>query len=132
MAIVTFVRMLGAADAQTDEVFQKFSLDNIDRVIVTADIFKNNVVNLIVNACGEATLMLTNLSDDSNNNIDCISLCKRLWLNLLEHINKAENMEHVNLIWTNVKQLLGANATVFIKFKLNFKIFILLITLVFV
>lgn len=111
MAIATFVRILGDPTAQTTEIFKKFALDQIDRTICTEKQFQNvNLARLIINACGEATFMLTNLGDDSNNNVDCSGLASQLWRNLLAHVNHVNNSEHVSLILTNVKQLLVTGA----------------------
>lgn len=111
MAIATFVRILGEPTAQTTEIFKKYALDQIDRTICTEKQFQNSsLARLIINACGEATFMLTNLGDDSNNNVDCSGLASHLWRNLLAHVNHVKNHEHFILIVKNVKQLLVAGA----------------------
>lgn len=110
MAIATFVRILGEPSALTEEIFKKYGLDQIDRTICTERQFHNELARLIINACGEATFMLTNLGDDSNNDVDCCSLASLMWQNLLTHLNRAKYHEHMNLMLANVKQLLVTSA----------------------
>lgn len=106
MAIATFVRILGESSAQINEIFKKYALDQIDRTICTERQFQNALARLIINACGEATFMLTNLGDDLNNNVDRTALVGQLWRNLLVHVNRVKSYEHYSLLLANVKQLL--------------------------
>lgn len=108
MAVATFIRILGEPSAHTNEIFQKFSLDKIDRVICSEKQLEGELGRLVINACGEATFMLTNIDDDSNNNVDCGDLVGQLWRNLLQHVQ--HDNDHFKLILRNVKQLLVASA----------------------
>lgn len=110
MAIATFIRILGEPSDQTTEIFLKYALDQIDRTICTEKQFQNPLARLIINACGEATYMLTNLGDDSNNNVDCSALAKQLWQNLLTHLTPTNYYEHMNLMLANLTQLLVTSA----------------------
>lgn len=113
MAIATLIRMLGATSPEIDALFTQYSLEKLDRCIVNNIIFQNDVANLIINACGEATQMLCNLTNDSNNanytGVDIHVIAEKLWTNLLEHINISKNIQHIHLILENMKQLI-ANA----------------------
>lgn len=110
MAIATFIRILGEPSDQTTEIFFKYALDQIDRTICTEKQFQNPLARLIINACGEATYMLTNMGDDSNNNVDCSALAKQLWRNLLTHLTPTNYYDHMNLMLENLKQLLVTSA----------------------
>lgn len=110
MAIATFVRILGDPSPQTSEIFKKYALDQMDRTICTEKQFQHPLAQLIINACGEATFMLTNLGDDSNNNVNCCSLASQLWRNLLVHVNRVQSHEHMILMLDNISQLLVASA----------------------
>lgn len=110
MAVATFVRILGEPSPETNEIFKKYGLDQIDRIICTEKQFQNSLARLIINACGEATFMLTNLGDNRNNNANCCGLVSQLWQNLLEHVNRHMDREHLLLILVNVKQMLVAGA----------------------
>lgn len=110
MAIATFVRILGASTVQTDTIFKKYRLDRIDRAICTEKQFQNALATLIINACGEATFMLTNLNNEFISNVDCNALANQLWHNLLTLVNRNKCYDHLNLMLTNVKQLLITSA----------------------
>lgn len=107
MAVCSFLRMLDESDKQLDELFVKFSLNQPKHFILTETIFnRNSTAAIVINACGEATIMLNNLRNDANNNIDCTTLAVCLWTRLFKHVNQAKNTEHINLILDNVSQLL--------------------------
>ncbi|XP_031630686.1 telomere-associated protein RIF1 [Contarinia nasturtii] len=110
MAIVTFIRVLGGSDKQIDELFTKFSLNQPSFVILNETIFSiQSTATYLINACGEATLMLNRLKNNANNNIDCITLAVCLWSRMFKYINQAKKIEHINLILDNVSQLLRLN-----------------------
>lgn len=114
MAVATFLRILDESDKQIDELFAKFSLAQPSFTILTETIFNiQTTAALVINACGEATLMLNRLRNDANNNIDCITLSVCLWTRLFkQQINKARKIEHINLILDIVSQLLQINQLV--------------------
>lgn len=113
MAITTFLRILDVAEKQLDELFAKFSLAQPSFTILTETIFSiRSSALIVINACGEATLMLNRLENDSSHNIDRITLSVCLWTRLFKHVNKAKNIEHINLILDNVLQLLQINSLV--------------------
>lgn len=113
MAIATLLRVFDESDKQIDELFTKFSLNHPKFAILTETIFgiKSTSAN-IINACGEATIMLNRLRNNANNNIDCITLAVCLWTRLFKHVNKAKKTEHINLILDNVSRLLKIHALV--------------------
>lgn len=116
MAVATFLRVFDESDKQIDELFAKFSLIQPKFAILTETIFSIQTTSaFIINACGEATIMLNRLQNDVNNryyNIDCITLAVCLWTRLFKHVNKAKKIEHINLILDNVSQLLKINSLV--------------------
>lgn len=113
MAVCTFLRMLDESDKQLDELFAKFSLIQPAHLILTETIFSiNSTAALVINACGEATVMLNNLRNDANNNIDCTTLAVCLWTRLFKHVNQAKNPEHINLILDNILQLMKISPNV--------------------
>lgn len=107
MAICTLIRMLDDPDKQIDELFAKFALNHPTHLITSETIFRiSSTSALIINACGEATIMLNNLANDSNNNIDCTTLAVVLWTRLFKHINQAKDIAHINLVLDNVLQMM--------------------------
>ncbi|XP_055318970.1 telomere-associated protein RIF1 [Sitodiplosis mosellana] len=111
MAIATLLRIFDESDKQIDELFAKFSLDHPKFAILTETIFNiESTSAFIINACGEATMMLNRLRNNANNNIDCITLAVCLWTRLFKHVNKVKNAEHINRILDNVSQLLKLNS----------------------
>lgn len=114
MAVAAFLRLLDESDKQIDELFAKFSLAQPSFTILTGTIFSiQTTAELVINAAGEATLMLNRLRNDANNNIDCITLSVCLWTRLFkQQINKARKIEHINLILDIVSQLLQINQLV--------------------
>lgn len=107
MAICAFIRMLDDSDNQIDELFARFALNQPTHLIASETIFHiSSTSALIINACGEATIMLNNLANDSNNNIDCMTLAVVLWTRLFKHINQAKEIAHINLILDNVLQMM--------------------------
>lgn len=113
MAIATFIRILDESDKQIDELFAKFSLNHPSFAVLNETIFSiQSTATYLINACGEATLMLNRLKNGANHNIDCITLAVCLWSRMFKHINKAKKIEHINLILENVSQLLRLNLLV--------------------
>lgn len=107
MAICTFIRMLECMDKQLEELFTKFMLKQPNHLVVSESIFRiNSTSALIINACGEATIMLNNLTRDSNITTDCTTLAVVLWTQLFKHINQAKQTTHINLILNNVLQMM--------------------------
>lgn len=113
MAVATFLRLLDESNTQIDELFEKFSLVQPSFTILTESIFSIQAsATIIINACGEATLMLNRLRNDLNKNIDCTTLSVCLWTRLFKHVNRAKSIEHINLVLDNVSQLLQINQLV--------------------
>lgn len=113
MAFATLLRILGESDKQIDELLAKFSLNHPTFTILTETIFSiESTAAIVINACGEATVMLNRLRNNLNNNINCITLANCMWSRLFEHINKAKQFVHINLILDNVTQLLNINLLV--------------------
>lgn len=114
MAICTFIRMLEhSSDEQIDELFKKFLLKKPTHLVVSDSIFRiNSTSALIINACGEATIMLNNLANDSNITADCTTLAVVLWTRLFKHINQAKETAHINLVLDNVLQMMKIVSTV--------------------
>lgn len=116
MAISTILRIFDESDQQIDELFTKFSLEHPKFAILTENIFNiESTSAFIINACGEATMMLNRLRNNGTNNIDCITLAVCLWTRLFKHVNKVKNTKHINLILDNVSQLLQLNSIVSLK-----------------
>lgn len=113
MAICAFIRMLDVSDKQIDELFARFMLKQPSHLIASESIFRiSSTSALIINACGEATIMLNNLANDSNSNIDCTTLAVVLWTRLFKHINQAKETAHINLILDNILQMMKIVSTV--------------------
>lgn len=129
MAITALIRALGDSDKQIDEIFAKYSMNHPSHTILTETIFSRTSTALIlINACGEATVMLNNLCNDANNNIDCTELSILLWSTLFKYINQAANPKHLYLILDIVQQLIDLNeqvsSTLFPEFVSNEIIFL--------
>lgn len=87
-------------------MFAKFSLIHPSHAILSETIFRiQSTAALVINACGEATVMMYNLRNDVNNTNDCITLAVCMWTRLFRHINRAKNVEHINLVLENITQL---------------------------
>lgn len=113
MAICAFIRMLDVSDKQIDELFARFMLKQPSHLIASESIFRiSSTSALIINACGEATIMLNNLANDSNITIDCTTLAVVLWTRLFKHINQAKETAHINLILDNILQMMKIVSTV--------------------
>lgn len=113
MAVCSFIRMFDSSDKQIDELFTKFMLKQPTHLIVTESIFRiHSTSALIINTCGEATIMLNNLSNDSNITTDCKALAVALWTRLFKHINQTKEATHINLILDNVLQMMKIASTV--------------------
>lgn len=112
MAIATFSQILNISSPKIDDIMKKYALSNIERKIITEETFKGHMANLLINACGEATMMLSKLNSDVNSNADCILLSTQIWKSLLAFINTAANIEHILLILENISQLLKINYAV--------------------
>lgn len=112
-AVCAFLQMLDKSDKQIEELCTKFQLTQSSHVIVTESIFQiRSTSAIVINACGEATIMLNNISNEANNNIDCTTLAVCLWTRLFKHVNKAKKVEHIELILDNVMQLKNLKSTV--------------------
>lgn len=113
MAICAFIRMLDSSDNQIDELFARFMLKQPTHLIVSESIFGiSSTSALTINACGEITIMLNNLENDSNITTDCTTLAVVLWTRLFKHINQAKQTAHIELILDNVLQMMKIVSTV--------------------
>lgn len=113
MSIATLLRIFDESDKQIDELFAKFSLNHPKFAILTETIFNiESTSEFIINACGEATMMLNRLQNTANNNMDCTTLAVCLWTRLFKHVNKAKKIQHISLILDNVSQLLTIHTLV--------------------
>lgn len=113
MAVATFLRILDESDKQIDELFAKFSLIHPSHQVLTETIFSiHSTAAILINACGEATIMLNRLRNDANNNYDSITLAVCMWTRLFKHVNRAKKVEHINLILDNILQLMKINSLV--------------------
>lgn len=122
MAVLAFIRVLGDSVTQVDELFAKYSLNKPTQPILTENIFNRiNTASIIINVCAEATFLLCNLCSYANNNIDVMSMLRVMWANLFKHVNKAANIQHVDLILDNVQLLLNIVFEVILK-----KLFVIL------
>lgn len=110
MAILTLIRLLGQTGTEVDALFEKYSIQKLNRAVVNSIIFQNDLANIIINACGEATQMLLNLASQENEgdigSLSVLNLTAILWTNLLELVNVSRNIQHIHLILDNLQQLL--------------------------
>lgn len=113
MAVATFLRILDESDIEIDDLFTKFSLIHPSHQVLTETIFAiGSTAAIIINACGEATIMLNRLGNDDNNNYDSSTLAVCMWTRLFKHVNQAKKIEHINLILDNILQLMKINTLV--------------------
>lgn len=69
---------------------------------------KKDVLRLIVNACGESTLALFHLIDKESADIkpnEAITVGTTLWRNLMEDLNRKNDLDSFLLALTNIEQL---------------------------
>lgn len=97
--------MLGCNDQLIIDLFKENNLIEPTYEIPTKALFLHEIGSLIINGCGEATIMLNTLLNETNDVDDCNKLLKMLWKSLFIHINLAKNVEHINLIFYNLNQM---------------------------
>lgn len=105
MAVAALIRIMGDDDEQTNKIFKKYGLEQPTHTILSASIFSTSTALIVINACGEASIMLEKLYDDINNNIDCMQLAASIWSRLFKHVNHAANFQHVRSIVQITRQL---------------------------
>lgn len=113
MAITTLIRILDKDDRQIDDLFTRFSLLHPSHDILNEDIMASDTTAaMVINACGEATIMLNKMKNSANNNIECTTLAVAIWSRLFKHVNRARKTKHISLIMENVTQLMGIHLKV--------------------
>lgn len=112
MAVAALIRIMGDGDEQANKIFEKYGLEQPSHTILSASIFSTSTALIVINACGEASIMLDKLYDNVNNNIDCMQLAVSIWSRLFNHVNDAANFQHVRSIIQIGRQLAKFNARV--------------------
>lgn len=112
MVVAALIRIMGDSDKQIDEIFERNGLEQPSHCILSPAIFNGSTAFIVINACGEATIMLNKLYDDGNNNIDYSQLAISIWSRLFNHVNQAANIQHISSIIQISRQLAKLNSHV--------------------
>lgn len=111
MATVALGRLLGTIPSEWIDTVKIF---NSDEIGINAEYFTKKS-KLIINACGQATLLINGIKNDGCT-IDCNKLIEKLWCNLFKNIEKSNKFEAFLLVLDNLKQLIQVDK---VKFKHN-------------
>lgn len=107
------ISVIGKKDPIITKKFQALSLNEPSHKILTETIFdKDDTAAIVINACGEATIMLNSVFNEPNDTDDCVLSMKLLWSGLFEHVNQAKKIHHINLIFDNLQQMQKIVSTV--------------------
>lgn len=108
-AILSVVQLLGDSTAvESLPLFKLHELHKMDQPIMDEICDKKDVMRLIVNACGESTLALFRLIDNELADIkpnEAITVGTTLWQNLMEDLNRKNDLDCLLLALTNIEQL---------------------------
>lgn len=108
-AIFSVIKLLGDSTAvESLALFKPHESHTMDLPIMDELDDKKDVIRLIVNACGKSTLLLFQLINDESADVkrnEIMTTGITLWQNLMEHLNRTNNLDCLLLALTNIEQL---------------------------
>lgn len=99
MTISVLVNILGEPNDQIKEICSANGIDTLQKPMITTNVFKK-IGKMLINSCGEATLLLKNVKCDH------INTNKVLWENLMRHVYTANDPDLIDLVMDNINAII--------------------------
>lgn len=106
MAAGALACLLGKPAPPIRAILKQYLMVELDHPVVNEEIFRGANVNLIINACGEATLVICN-SKEPHYKRQCVTVANCLWTSLIHWVNQTKDAESITFILENVRQMLS-------------------------
>lgn len=104
MAVVALISLLGEPVKAVESICASTNMEVMEQTLPRFALFKK-ISKMIINACGEATLLISKA-----NNIPIAeksNICVCLWTNLLLHVHAAQSCECFDLVLDNISALIA-------------------------